>query len=84
MKGLKLGLSCLCVFLMIAFSGMAYSEVHHVDDCTVCHFGLGGPLEASACEDSGNLMMLREEIETPNSGTRTVVFGGAHSYANGG
>jgi len=41
-----------------------------VDDCTVCHYGRGGPSEASACGDSANLKMIRDEIEIPGSGVR--------------
>jgi hypothetical protein len=55
---------------------------HHVSDCTVCHYGLGGSAETSACGDSANLKMVRDEIVTPNSDTRPVVFTG--SYVRGG
>jgi hypothetical protein len=79
MKDLKSGYIFLSVLLMIALSGtFAVAEYHHVEDCTVCHYGPGGPSEASLCKDSANLKMVREEIETPNSGTKPVVFTGAY------
>ncbi|MBW1744699.1 MAG: hypothetical protein JRJ47_14930, partial [Deltaproteobacteria bacterium] len=83
MKDLKLVYTFLSVVLMIAISGkFAVAEYHHVEDCTVCHYGLGGSSETSACGDSTNLKMVREEIVTPNSGTKPVVFTGA--YVRGG
>ena len=79
MKKLGLARVFLVILTMVAFSGtMVCAEIHHVADCTVCHYGLGGSSEASACGDSENLKMVREEIVTPNSGTKPVVFTGAY------
>jgi hypothetical protein len=74
----RLGSILLSILTMIALSGATFAEVHHVEDCTVCHYGLGGPSEASLCKDSANLKMVREEIETPNSGTKQVTFTGPY------
>ena len=77
-QALRLGSILLAIFTMIGHSGATFAEVHHVEDCTVCHYGLGGPSEASLCKDSANLKMVREEIETPFSGTKQVVFTGPY------
>ncbi|MDY6950741.1 MAG: LamG-like jellyroll fold domain-containing protein [Thermodesulfobacteriota bacterium] len=72
------------ILTIIALAGTpAYAQYHHVTDCTVCHFGLGGSAEASACGGSENLKMIREEIVTPESGTRQVVFTATDAYVRG-
>jgi len=81
----KLGLCSILLVILttMALAGtLAHAEYHHVADCTVCHYGLGGSSEASACGDSANLKMIRETIVTPESGTKPVVFTGA--YVRGG
>ena len=83
MKTLERGLVFLLIPTMIAFSGtMVSAEIHHVAGCTVCHYGLGGSAETSACGDSENLKMVRDAIVTPGSGEKPVVFTGA--YVRGG
>ncbi|MDY6954426.1 MAG: hypothetical protein SWE60_23220, partial [Thermodesulfobacteriota bacterium] len=83
MNRLRLGAIFLVVLTTICFSGTTVcAEIHHVDDCTVCHYGLGGEPDTSACGGSTNLKMVREEIVTPGNGTRPVAFTGA--YVRGG
>ncbi|MDY6951897.1 MAG: Ig-like domain-containing protein [Thermodesulfobacteriota bacterium] len=64
------------VLLILLCGSTAYGQIHPgVNDCSVCHYsGTPGSTEASDCTDSANLKMVREEIETPNSGPKTVVF----------
>ncbi len=77
MKDLKSGYVFLSVLLTIALSGtFAVAEYHHVEDCTVCHYS--GNQEGTECNDCPNLMLVRCEIETPNSGPMDVVFTGPY------
>lgn len=73
---------CVAIVLMLALfltqPGSALAEYHHVSGCTVCHDFLtfGGP----------NLHLIAEEILTPNSGPKPVIFTsytGQNSYADG-
>ena len=84
MNRLKLSEILLVVLTMATLSAtMVSAEIHHVADCTVCHYGLGGSSEASACGASTNLKMVREKIMTPGSGERDVVFTAADAYVRG-
>ncbi len=54
------------------------AEYHHVSGCDVCHnmHSFGGP----------NIALINEEIQTPNSGPKAVIFTaytGMNSYADG-
>ncbi len=53
----------LAVLAVIALSGsIANGEYHHVDDCTVCHYGGQDPAD---CIASSNLVHIRDLIDTP-------------------
>ncbi|HID29310.1 MAG TPA: hypothetical protein EYP19_04820, partial [Desulfobacterales bacterium] len=73
----RFGFGFSAVFVLIVLSGTILNAEMHpgVDSCAVCHYS-GAPLssEASACLESDNLKMVRKEINTPNSGTKPVVF----------
>ena len=59
MKDLKSGYIFLSVLLMIALSGtFAVAEYHHVEDCTVCHYGG----ESTDCKGCSNIKHVRCEI----------------------
>ncbi|MDY6950171.1 MAG: LamG-like jellyroll fold domain-containing protein [Thermodesulfobacteriota bacterium] len=73
MKELHIGAIFLGILTILAFSGStAHGLYHHVDSCTICHYGDQEPAE---CAASANLMLIKDEIDTPNSGSRGTLFG---------
>ncbi|MDY6987283.1 MAG: cytochrome c3 family protein [Thermodesulfobacteriota bacterium] len=76
MKGLRLiGIFWATAVLFGVFGNVAYGEIHHVEDCTVCHY--------RDCSDCTNERFVRCEIDTPNSGIKDVAFTGPDSYVRG-
>jgi hypothetical protein len=74
MQGMKRIGIFLTAVVMVALSGaIVHAEYHHVDDCAVCHYA--GGAESPACVSCPNNMMIKCEINTPNSGLRGSVFG---------
>jgi hypothetical protein len=74
MEGFRWSVICLGIFTIIALSGRdVYALYHHVNDCTVCHYG--GGEDSVDCKGSGNLMLIRDTITTPGSGPQDAVFG---------
>ena len=75
MKDLKSGYIFLSVLLMIALSGtFAVAEYHHVEDCTVCHYG--GGAESTTCTACPNNAMIKCVINIPPNGDPIdTVFG---------
>jgi hypothetical protein len=60
--------------MLVVFLGSGvHAEYHHVDDCSVCHYA--GGAESSTCRVCPNDVMIKCEINTPNSGPRDTVFG---------
>ncbi|MDY6987280.1 MAG: cytochrome c3 family protein [Thermodesulfobacteriota bacterium] len=59
--------------MVVLFGTTVLAEYHHVDDCSVCHYA--GGAESSACRVCPNNVMIKCEINTPNSGLRTAVLG---------
>jgi hypothetical protein len=75
MKRLKLIGMFLAALVMIGLTGNSvWAAYHNVDinDCTVCHYSGDEPAE---CTASSNLMLIKDNIGTPNSGSRDTVFG---------
>jgi len=59
--------------------------IHHVEDCTVCHY-YGQSGSGEDCMASSNLKGIKDTTTTPNSGDKVVVFTattGVNSYADG-
>ena len=86
MKTLNLCSILLAILTMIVLSGtMVCAEIHHVTDCTVCHY-YGQSPSSEDCKNSSNLKGIKDTITTPSSGDMPVVFGataGSNSYADG-
>ncbi|MDY6950658.1 MAG: choice-of-anchor X domain-containing protein [Thermodesulfobacteriota bacterium] len=74
MKSLRLCLISLAIVTVFALSAtFVHAEYHHVEDCSVCHYA--GGADASACNDSANLMYVRDLMEhPPGSDPRPTVF----------
>ncbi|MDY6990439.1 MAG: hypothetical protein SWQ30_20550 [Thermodesulfobacteriota bacterium] len=73
MKNLRLCSIFLATLTITALSNRpAYAQYHHVDDCTVCHYG---GLDPADCTASPNLALVRDVIDTPCSDLRQAVFG---------
>ncbi|MDY6987284.1 MAG: cytochrome c3 family protein [Thermodesulfobacteriota bacterium] len=82
MKRLKLIGVLMAGVAMVVLSGSGVHAQYDHGDCSVCHYS--GKEESEECQNCSNLKHVRCDIETPNSGSATVVFEGPDSYADGG